>query len=35
MKFKLDENLGRAVAAVLMEVGCDVITVSDHPLKET
>jgi len=35
VKFKLNENLGRAAATVLLEAGCGVIAVSDHPLKET
>ena len=30
MKFKLDENLGPASAAVLIEAGFDVVTVSDQ-----
>ena len=33
MKFKFDENLGRAAAAVLSEAGFDVITVFDRHLE--
>ena len=33
MKFKLDENLGPASAAVLLEAGFDVVTVSDQRLE--
>lgn len=33
MKFKLDENLYRAAAAVLLEAGFDVLTVSDQQLE--
>ena len=33
MKFKLDENLGPASAAVLREAGFDVVTVSDQRLE--
>lgn len=33
MKFKLDENLGRGAAAVLVEAGFDVATVSDQRLE--
>ena len=33
MKFKLDENLGRAAAEVLIEAGFDVATVSDQRLE--
>ena len=32
MKFKLDENLSRAAAPVLLEAGFDVLTVSDQEL---
>ncbi len=33
MKFKLDENLGRAAAAVLLEAGFDVVTISDQQME--
>ena len=33
MKFKLDENLGRAAAAVLLEAGFDVLTISDQQME--
>ena len=33
MKFKLDENLGRAAAAVLLEAGFDVLTISDQQMQ--
>lgn len=33
MKFKLDENLGRRAAAVLVEAGFDIATVSDQRLE--
>lgn len=33
MKFKLDENLGRAAASVLREAGFDIVTVPDQRLE--
>ncbi len=33
MKFKLDENLSRAAAVVLLEAGFDVLKVSDQQLE--
>lgn len=33
MKFKLDENLGRAASALLSDAGFDVVTVSDQRLE--
>jgi predicted nuclease of predicted toxin-antitoxin system len=33
VKFKLDENLGRATAEVLLEAGFDVVTASDQRLE--